>query len=280
MNEVMIQINQVAGNGLMLLQNTVVLAVTIAIGVIIGLFGLKLARVWSALVGLVLGVGAGAIVSITAGLTGMTSVAVIAGGGVLFAVLACIFYKVGMFFFVWMIVFGMGMTAIGEEILVPVMIICAVLGLILGIITLKFFDPLVIILTSLYGGILAGSAAVSLVRLNDFLAAVLAVPAVLFVIFMAVQFIMRSRQVGKKQVKQAGERRKRESREAEVEQARMLLDDELEDLDDLDDEGDDPEDLDDLADAYDLNEEYDDSDDELDEDYDDLDLDDDFQIIE
>lgn len=272
MNDVMIQINQVAGSGLMLLQNTVVLAVTIAIGMIIGLFGLKLARVWSALVGLVLGVGAGAIVSVAAGLTGMTSVAVIAGGGVLFAVLACIFYKVGMFFFVWMIVFGMGMTAIGEDILVPVMIICAVLGLILGIITLKFFDPLVIILTSLYGGILAGSAAVSLVGLNDFLAAVLAVPAVLFVIFMAVQFIMRSRQVGKKQVKQAGERRKRESREAEVELARMLLDDEEDDPDDL-------------AEAYDLDDEYDDEyddsgEDELEEEYDDLDLDDDFQIIE
>lgn len=59
MSDMMTQVNQIVGNGLSFLQSTVILAVTICIGLIIGLFGLKLARVWAALVGLVLGVAAG-----------------------------------------------------------------------------------------------------------------------------------------------------------------------------------------------------------------------------
>ena len=64
MSDMMTQVNQIVGNGLSFLQSTVILAVTICIGLIIGLFGLKLARVWAALVGLVLGVAAGGIVSV------------------------------------------------------------------------------------------------------------------------------------------------------------------------------------------------------------------------
>ena len=46
MSDMMTQVNQIVGNGLSFLQSTVILAVTICIGLIIGLFGLKLARVW------------------------------------------------------------------------------------------------------------------------------------------------------------------------------------------------------------------------------------------
>ena len=74
MSDMMTQVNQIVGNGLSFLQSTVILAVTICIGLIIGLFGLKLARVWAALVGLVLGVAVGGIVSVVAGLNGMASV--------------------------------------------------------------------------------------------------------------------------------------------------------------------------------------------------------------
>ena len=48
MSDMMTQVNQIVGNGLSFLQSTVILAVTICIGLIIGLFGLKLARVWAA----------------------------------------------------------------------------------------------------------------------------------------------------------------------------------------------------------------------------------------
>ena len=110
----------------------------------------------------------------------------------------------------------------------------------------------------------------------------------LIAICVAVQFIMRSRQVGRKQVKKAGERQKKESREAEVEQARMLLDDDnmddtevtdLEDDDDLETDYDDVLDSEDSVDGdYDEDEGY--LDDDLESGYDNLDFDDDFKIIE
>ncbi len=287
MNDMMTQVNQIAGNGLSFLQTTVVLAVTICIGLIIGLFGLKLARVWAALVGLVLGVAVGGIVSAVAGLNGMASVGAMAGGAVILAILVCVFYRVGIFFFVWLAIFSMGISAIGQQ-SIPVIAVCGVLGLILAIVTMKMFDPLVIIITSIYGGYMAGNALVSLIGLDSYLIAAIAVPVVIIAICVAVQFIMRSRQVGRKQVKKADEHREKESRETEVEQARMLLDDddlddvEVSDLEDDDletDYYDDVPDSDDDLDAdYDADEGY--LDDDLESGYDDLDFDDDFKIIE
>ena len=283
MSDMMTQVNQIVGNGLSFLQSTVILAVTICIGLIIGLFGLKLARVWAALVGLVLGVAAGGIVSVVAGLNGMASVGAMAGGAVILAILVCVFYRVGIFFFVWLAIFSMGVSAINQQV-IPVIAVCGVLGLILAIVTMKMFDPLVIIITSIYGGYMAGNAAVSMFGLGNYLAAVIGVPVVLIAICVAVQFIMRSRQVGRKQVKKAGEHREKESREAEVEQARMLLDDaevtDLEDDDDLEtDYDDDTLDSEDSLDGdYDEDEGY--LDDDLESGYDNLDFDDDFKIIE
>ena len=283
MSDMMTQVNQIVGNGLSFLQSTVILAVTICIGLIIGLFGLKLARVWAALVGLVLGVAAGGIVSVVAGLNGMASVGAMAGGAVILAILVCVFYRVGIFFFVWLAIFSMGVSAINQQV-IPVIAVCGVLGLILAIVTMKMFDPLVIIITSIYGGYMAGNAAVSMFGLGNYLAAVIGVPVVLIAICVAVQFIMRSRQVGRKQVKKAGEHREKESREAEVEQARMLLDDaevtDLEDDDDLEtDYDDDTLDSEDSLDGdYDEDDGY--LDDDLESGYDNLDFDDDFKIIE
>ena len=181
MSDMMTQVNQIVGNGLSFLQSTVILAVTICIGLIIGLFGLKLARVWAALVGLVLGVAAGGIVSVVAGLNGMASVGAMAGGAVILAILVCVFYRVGIFFFVWLAIFSMGVSAINQQV-IPVIAVCGVLGLVLAIVTMKMFDPLVIIITSIYGGYMAGNAAVSMLGLGNYLAAVIGVPVVLIAI--------------------------------------------------------------------------------------------------
>ena len=178
MSDMMTQVNQIVGNGLSFLQSTVILAVTICIGLIIGLFGLKLARVWAALVGLVLGVAAGGIVSVVAGLNGMASVGAMAGGAVILAILVCVFYRVGIFFFVWLAIFSMGVSAINQQV-IPVIAVCGVLGLVLAIVTMKMFDPLVIIITSIYGGYMAGNAAVSMLGLGNYLVAVIGVPVVL-----------------------------------------------------------------------------------------------------
>lgn len=84
-----------------------------------------------------------------------------------------------------------------------------------------------------------------MVGLDENILAVIAVPVVLIILCMCVQFIMRSRQVGRKQEEKADEKKLQISRETEVEKARMLLDDddleESEDVFDYDDD-DDPED--------------------------------------
>ena len=59
MNDVITRIDQITGTGMLFLQNMTVLIITIVIGLIVGLFGLKLVRVWAAFMGFLLGAAAG-----------------------------------------------------------------------------------------------------------------------------------------------------------------------------------------------------------------------------
>ncbi|MCI8583167.1 MAG: TMEM198/TM7SF3 family protein [Dorea sp.] len=272
MNEVVTRIDQITGTGMLFLQNMTVLIVAIVIGLMIGLFGLKLVRVWAAFMGFLLGAAAGGGIASGANLSEIASVGVMLGGALLMAVLACVFYKVGIFFYMIFLVTGL-CVLITKMSTLPVLGISLVLGLIVAIITVKVFDPLVIIVTSISGGFMTGSAIVSMVGLDENIIAVIAVPLVLIILCMCVQFIMRSRQVGRKQEEIADEKRQQISRETEVEKARLLLDDDLEDdiseeeLDDFDFDEDDYSE-DELEEKSDLDIE------------DDLEEDDDFRIIE
>lgn len=275
MNEVITRMDQFAGTGVSFMENMTALIIAIVIGLIIGLFGLKLVRVWAAFMGFLLGVAAGGGIARVAGLNDMASVGAMLGGAVLLAVLACIFYKVGIFFYMIFVVAGLCLFILQANSLLFVGISLAI-GLIVAIITVKVFDPLVIIVTSISGGFMAGNALVSMVGLSDNLIVAIVVPLVLIIICACVQFIMRSRQVGKKQVKKADEHRKQSSRETEVEQARKLLDDESFSVpeDDLKDEPDE-DDYDDMEEEF-LDDDFEDS-------YyydDDLEDDEDFRIIE
>ena len=98
MSDVITRIDQIAGTGMAFMQNITVLIITIVLGLIIGLFGLKLARVWAAFVGFIVGAAVGGVVTQVAGLTGIASVGAMLGCAVVIAVLFCIFYKVGIFF--------------------------------------------------------------------------------------------------------------------------------------------------------------------------------------
>lgn len=269
MNDVITRIDQITGTGMLFLQNMTVLIITIVIGLTVGLLGLKLVRVWAAFMGFLLGAAAGGGIAAAAKLPEMASVGVMLGAALLMAVLACIFYKVGIFFYMIFLVTGL-CVLITRMSTLPVLGISLVLGLVVAVVTVKVFDPLVIIVTSISGGFMAGSAVVSMVGLGENLIAVIAVPLVMIILCMAVQFIMRSRQVGRKQEEKADEKKQQISRETEVEKARMLLDDDL-----------DEEIIDDDYDSYD--EEYgeDDLEDEPELDTDeDLEADEDFRIIE
>ena len=83
---------------------------------------------------------------------------------------------------------------------------------------------------------MAGSAAVSMMGLNRNMIAVIAIPLALIILCMIVQFIMRSRQVGRRQEEKADEKRQQISRETEVEKARKLLEEDYAEDDEPEDE--------------------------------------------
>lgn len=247
MNEIVSSVTQYANMGISFLQSTIVLTVIIGCGVILGVFGLKLSRIWSAFIGFVLGIGVGSLIVMAASLSEMASLGVLLGFAVVLAVVFCIFYKIGMFFYLIAVTTGLAALLAGSTAIL-VIGVGALIGLIFAILSTKWFDPIVIIVTSLEGAIAAGGAIVRLLRLNQLLPAQIGIPAVLFLVFLLIQFYMRSRQVGKEQAKHAKEHKAKTSRENEVERARNILD--LEDLDDMDD-------FDDFDDDYD-EDDYDD----------------------
>ena len=196
---------------------------TIIAGVLIGLLGLKLVRVLSAMTGLCLGAGIGVAASALLGLSETAFLVVTIAGGLIFAILFGIFKKIGMFVWIWLSaisVFGtftVGLGLIGS-------IVGAVLGLVIAIISVKFFEPLVIIATSIVGGRSIAAGALMLAGMSDNMIINIIVFIVISVLCAGIQFFMQSRKIKKREVKQANELRNQESREKEIEMARMLLD--------------------------------------------------------
>ena len=234
MNELISIINQVSGGEpeeiiydlQSVIQNsTASMIAGIVIGLLICFFGLKLIRILAALAGAL----AGAVIGLAAGIMfGLEGTVMLIAAGALAVILAClsaILYRVGAF--VWLLMLGAGaalITFTPDSLLTA--FICLGAGLILGIITAIFLDPIIIIISSVAGGFIAGISAAELTGLAEsFLITVLA-SLVLAVIGLVIQFMMKSREVGKKERLYSESFREQESMETEVERARMLLDDE------------------------------------------------------
>lgn len=234
MNELISIINQVSGGEpeeiiydlQSVIQNsTASMIAGIVIGLLICFFGLKLIRVLAALAGAL----AGAVIGLAAGIMfGLEGTVMLIAAGALAVILAClsaILYRVGAF--VWLLMLGVGaalITFTPDSLLTA--FICLGAGLILSIITAIFLDPIIIIISAVAGGFIAGISAAELTGLaGSFLITVLA-SLVLAVIGLVIQFMMKSREVGKKERLYSESFREKESMETEVERARMLLDDE------------------------------------------------------
>lgn len=197
---------------------------TIVAGVLIGFLGLKLVRLLSAMTGLCLGAGIGAAAGLLLGLSETAVLGMAGGAALVLAVLFGIFKKVGMFIWIWLSVtsvFGTFSVLGGGFVGV---VIGAVLGLVIAIISIKFFEPLVIIATSLVGGSSIAIGVLMLAGMSDSMILNIAALIVATVLCAGVQFLMHSRKIKKKEVKQAKELRAQQSRENEIEMARMLLD--------------------------------------------------------
>ena len=88
-----------------------VFAAVIAIGILIGFFGLKLVKVVAAFLGFLIGAGVGAGICALAGIEGIASVAVILVCAILLAVVSFLVYRLGVF--VMIFICSMGVLAAG-----------------------------------------------------------------------------------------------------------------------------------------------------------------------
>ena len=228
MESIGIVLKDIMGNSAVFIagkEAVIVSAVSIVISVFIGILGLKLIRVWRALLGFA--------VTYLMGLE-VVPVLIAAGvAGLVFAILNSVFKKFGAF---WVCFLGMAGTVLaitnaGNWIMLAV---CGAVGLIFAILAMIWFEPFVIIATALAGGFGAGMMIYDLAGLKNVIFMWIISIGITF-IGIVIQFIMKQSELNKKQVRRANAIKKETSKEEEIEMARTMLID-LDDDDDEDEE--------------------------------------------
>lgn len=224
-------VNQVVSENMM-----IALIVTTVIGIFLSMFGLKLIRLWSALLGLVAGAGIGFAVTELAGLEPMIVVGATIGGGIVLAFLAGFFYRFGIFLLALLTGTYIAILFVNPQDWI-FLGVCLAIGIVIALLALKFVEPIMIVVTSIIGGVLAGDAIATLAELGNpiFRYGIMVLVAIVGGI---IQFTLESGKRKKKNLKKAAEIREQNSTENEVEKARAMFDDTIL----LDDEPDDKSD--------------------------------------
>ena len=204
--------------------NAQLLVITIVVGLVLCLFGLKLMRILAAIVGMLMGAGLGAVIVKLAELTGTTSLLVILGCGIVVALLALFLRRVGAFVSVLCYVFGALMTVLPAEQKIFILG-AAVLALILAVVAAVYVEPLVVVISSLSGGLMVGPAMVKLVGMDDKSWIGYVIALALAAIGIVLQLLMQSGKIKKKDKIHSQKVKEEASRESEVEKARLILDD-------------------------------------------------------
>ena len=167
-------------------------------GLLIGVLGLKLVRFFSAMTGFCIGAGIGLVAGVLLNLPDKAVLGTTIGGAVVFAILFGIFKKIGMFIWIFTSVMGVfGIAAIEKGIIW--LIVGAAVGLIIAILSVKFFEPLVIIATSMVGGSSIASGVSMFAGLQSKLILNLVASAVAIAVCVMIQFAMQSRKLKKKE---------------------------------------------------------------------------------
>ena len=207
--------------------STQMLVISIVVGIVLCIFGLRLMKILAAMVGLLVGAGIGSAIVSVAQLTGTVSVIVTLGCGIVMALLSFFLRRVGAFFSVLCYVFGALMTVLPKTSIVFV-IVAAVVALILAILSSIYVEPMVVTMSSISGGLMAGPAIVSLIGLEEKMWIGYIVAAVLAGIGLLIQLFMQSSKIKKKDKMHAQKVKEEDSRESDVEKARMILDEDEE----------------------------------------------------
>lgn len=177
---------------------TTVMIGAIVIGLIIGLFGIKLIRLFTAVTGLGFGALIGIIVSEHLSMTPTTSIIVVIGCAVVMAFLSSFFIRIGTF--IMMLFIGLNVCTYilnpdGKS-MIP-MLICFGVPFVISIISAIIYEPVIIILTGLAGGVMTGIAVVTLGGKTDIWWMVFGMCAGFSVIGMMTQIIINGLSKGR-----------------------------------------------------------------------------------
>ena len=207
--------------------NIVVLVGTVIISIILCLFGIKLMRIGNALAAAVLGAGIGYYGAELAGMDVKTQMLLAIAGAVILGALAAIFKKFGAFLFCMIGVTGMLilLTRPGHWIFYAVY---GGIGMLFAIAAMNWLDAVYIFATAFVGGVGIGTIIRKFI-VTDNIGVVLAIFVIPVVMGCIVQFILKSREIGRKEAAHSEEVKKEISKEEEVESARALFGEEASD---------------------------------------------------
>lgn len=197
-------------------------AVLAVAGLLLCLLGLKIIRVWSAILGFSAGLFGAAAVLHQTGAGGMAALIAGAITGIVLGFLGAFFFRFGVFLTVFLSV-----TGIYAQIVQPEEYLSAGIGLaaalILAALAVRFVVALTIFATSVWGGIVAGVSLYQLVPVQGRLMSILF--CVIFAVLgILVQLLLESRKRKRRNLEKAAEIRETHSTENEIEKARSLID--------------------------------------------------------
>ena len=217
-------ISELGESGHVLTQTEIiVLAAAAVAGILLAMFGFRIVRFWSGLLGLLAGLAGGAAAAFYAG---MDEAYVWIPGAVLGIVLAALgakLYRFGVFLTAWIAV-----GAVCQYVIRPSDWMwtagCAAAGLIAGLFAIKFVKAVTILATAVFGGAISGTALYYLLPLKwEWFHVLLCV--LLGAVGALIQILFVSGRRKKQNLKKAAEIREANSTENEVEKARALVED-------------------------------------------------------
>ena len=207
--------------------NIVVLVGTVIISIILCLFGIKLMRIGNALAAAVLGAGIGYYGAELAGMDVKTQMLLAIAGAVILGALAAIFKKFGAFLFCMIGVTGM-LILLTRPCNWIFYAVYGGIGMLFAIAAMNWLDAVYIFATAFVGGVGIGTIIRKFI-VTDNIGVVIAIFVIPVVMGCIVQFILKSREIGRKEAAHSEEVKKEISKEEEVESARALFGEEASD---------------------------------------------------
>lgn len=157
-------------------------------------FGYKLLKVWMAVCGFIIGATGGFLIAARFLTERNIVFGITAAAGIVGSVLAYQIYLVGVFFLGWMmsvaaVIAFVRSLPIGDKEKLVVIAAGVLLGLIVGVLIVKFARPSIILVTGISGGISTATAAFSLLKLEQPVLVVTGAGILLAIVGIMVQFL-------------------------------------------------------------------------------------------